>query len=384
VTYKTSNFHGDKIAVVGNQAVAEIKALGPHHTTNPNQFMVTPLYGDNPTYHGTMDQAKAHIEASHPSWAKSLNFADTGPAGTLADAGPGQTPAVAPRPPRQPQGAVDIAAAKEKGNSPQDPLSLNEAKELYNHHGREKSYKKGEYAVPTLTSGQYEAAKRTQPVVMEPSEEIPVSATALPQMLTGWLSGPDPYAAAREASPYTVTTFRGTAGAHGPPREVLVPGPRFQNAVFSVSDPDVAMKYALYEGLPENQYEKMPPWNKARIQHLRLDTRNYLHVDAGGAPWTSVNEAAASEAARRGKHGVVISNVYDNPTGYAKPGQAPHTTYMTFKPGLHTIRRFQARFNPLMFHKAGTNLALAGALPAGVVEAYTHMTLPDDNALGAQ
>jgi 8-oxo-dGTP pyrophosphatase MutT (NUDIX family) len=380
VTYKTSNFHGDKIAVVGNQAVAEIKALGPHHTTNPNQFMVTPLYGDNPTYHDTMDQAKAHIEAS-PSWAKSP-FADTGLTAPLVDMGPGQTPAVAPRPPPQARGPADIAAAKGKGNSPQDPLSFNEVKALYNHHSGDKPYQRGEYKVEH-PKGDKILAKRDQPVIMDPSEEIPAHANALQQMLTNWLMTPGAHAAAREASPYTVTAFRGVSGMRaGPPREFPTPG-KYQNAYFSVSDPEVAAQYALHTGLPEAQWVPPDPAIRARIQHLRIDTRNYLHVDAEGREWTEINDAAAAEAARRGKHGVVINNVFDNAAGYAKPGQAPHTTYLTFKPGMHTVRRYQARFDPEHFGKVGLNLGVAGVLPVGIAAAYSHLS-PPSNALGAQ
>jgi hypothetical protein len=141
---------------------------------------------------------------------------------------------------------------------------------------------------------------------------------------------------------------------------------------------------------PEHSiYAGSTPELRPRIQHLLLDTRNYLHVDAEGQNWTSIHQAAANEAARRGKHGVVVNRTHDEPTGGAPVGQAPVTVYLTFRPGMHTIRSAGARFDPEKFGKLGLKHGIAIGAP-GLAAAYSHHGAPEEydersqNALGAR
>jgi ADP-ribose pyrophosphatase YjhB (NUDIX family) len=385
VTYEKVG-EGDHYAHAGGKKVAEITDLGSrwyYQPGIPNRYMVEPM-GNGPMHFAdTLAGAKVHIEANHPAWEP--------PPQKLTPGWEAQVPpkAAATEPwisPAKPSGATDIAAAYRKGEHAGDVLSYRETKDLWAHHGwghehPDQPFKKGEYVPPSR------GPKAGQALVMDPFEEIPATKGALQQMLTRWLQ-PTEHAAARGASPFQTAAFRGTRGFGGPPREFPTPGSDF-NAYFSTASPEVAMEYAIGEGSqPERMLSRyIPERERPRIQHLLLDTRNYLHVDAEGHNWTGIHEAAAAEAARRGKYGVVVNNTYDHPTGGKRPGEAPHTVFLTFMPGMHTVRSAGARFDPKHFGKIGLKHGIAIGAP-GLAAAYSHGPAPEEyhepNALGAR
>jgi hypothetical protein len=371
VTFATAGREGDFFVHAGDKKVGEITHLGRDHPTHPNMYMVEMRGSDEPIFFYSEGGAKKWAELGH-------NLMES----TVPKAPPPSAPARAQTEPwlakpKKPSAETDLGAAAKKGESPDNPLTQREVRDLTWHHGEE-ALKRAPYAPGPGETSKYGASKT--PTYHDPLEVIPKEKDALKNMLLRWMQAG--YPEAKQASPFQQMAFRGVRKA---PREFPTPGSDLE-AYYSTSDPALAMRYAIGEGTrPEHFWQGSDPMQQARVQHLLLDTRNYLHVDAEGKDWTEVHRYAANEAARRGKHGVVINRTHDEPS--ASPRHPPVTVYLTFRPGMHTIRTRGAEFDPAKFGKLGLKHGIAGP---GIVAAYSHAGAPEEydergsNALGAR
>lgn len=86
---------------------------------------------------------------------------------------------------------------------------------------------------------------------------------------------------------------------------------------------------------------------------LKINTKEYNVVDAKGKGWEDINKTAIAKAQEEGKKGIVIHNVYDEPSSGQDLG-APKTVFITLDPT--TVKSKFAKFN---LEKLGFNDLLA-------------------------
>lgn len=101
---------------------------------------------------------------------------------------------------------------------------------------------------------------------------------------------------------------------------------------YSTGNPELAEMYA----------GKTNTYRQPNIMPLKINTSEYLTVDAKGKGWTDINDKAIAKAKEEGKKGVVIHNVYDEPASGKLLG-APKTVYITLDPT--TVRSKFAKFD---------------------------------------
>ena len=106
---------------------------------------------------------------------------------------------------------------------------------------------------------------------------------------------------------------------------------------------------------------------KAGVVPMRWNTEDFHEVDAGGALWKDVIPKyveAINKAKDEGRGGVIIRNVWDEPTGESKGLMKPKDVYIAIKG--NTVRSANAKFDPSKFHL--NDLLASGAaiaIPAG-------------------
>lgn len=107
--------------------------------------------------------------------------------------------------------------------------------------------------------------------------------------------------------------------------------------------------------------------DKAGVVPMRWNTEDFHEVDAGGALWKDVIPKyveAINKAKDEGRGGVIIRNVWDEPTGESKNLMKPKDVYIALKG--NTVRSSNAKFDPSKFHL--NDLLASGAaiaIPAG-------------------
>lgn len=107
--------------------------------------------------------------------------------------------------------------------------------------------------------------------------------------------------------------------------------------------------------------------DKAGVVPMRWNTEDFHEVDAGGALWKDVIPKyveAINKAKDEGRGGVIIRNVWDEPTGESKNLMKPKDVYIALKG--NTVRSANAKFDPSKFHL--NDLLASGAaiaIPAG-------------------
>lgn len=170
----------------------------------------------------------------------------------------------------------------------------------------------------------------------------------------------------RGQSPYSTPAFRGIGQ---PTRQMpSINGNYPQNVssgYFSAANPELSNLYAMDYG--SGQYDMFGVGRRPQTAPLRLDTRDYYVMDAGGKNWGSAQTdaiyAMKKEMEKTGKRykGVVMHNVWDEPGTKGKL-DSPQTVYISLDPG--TIRSASAQHNPA---KYGQNDLLAGLAGAGLI-----------------
>lgn len=179
-----------------------------------------------------------------------------------------------------------------------------------------------------------------------------------------------------DAQGFTTPAYRGATRP-----EPSDPGSLFGRPYtsWSTDSPELASEYAGGNAPLGNNprvFVQGRGWSplQGNVQPQVLDTSNYHVVDAGGRGIDQVRAAALADARLRGKQGVVIENVYDEPgegggsSAGSKLGK-PTTVYATFDPA--TRRSRFANFDP---SKLGSRDLLAGLAPFGVLGAMSAPT----------
>jgi hypothetical protein len=109
----------------------------------------------------------------------------------------------------------------------------------------------------------------------------------------------------------------------------------------------------------------------ANLWPMRWRTENFLHVDAGGAKYSGTPSGAAirNEALRQarleGRDGVVVHNIYDEPSGGTRILGEPKDVYIALR-GANVRSKTAAKFNPAHWNLNDFTAAVGGIIvPAG-------------------
>lgn len=403
IEYKPMSTPGDFQAHAGGKPVAEITDLGHDWAAEglyPNQFMVEPLGKGETTFHGTLGEAKAHIEAEHvlgtiqdaiskaKFWASPealqggyvLHNYHTGsgglsqatviehPDGTVGATIWSKKGVAVPEQTKLFKSLDEAKAWVEQGAGKTEPEAAPTPKTFHSMTSPERDAEikalesKGETPDNPLT------ADEVRRLVWHHGSEAPEGVPKSHQHLTEggpsawapqespWVYPPGEWELAHAVSPYQTPAFRGSMPEVGKGLR-QIPTPGHEGAYFSTSDPALASRYAT-KGYAAPLYGYVQA-----VQPLMLDTRNYLHVNGEGRNWTEVHSYALKEANRRGKSGAAVHDVYDEPEGDHPGRDKPSSTvYLTLGRGMHTVRSRYAQFNPLRFG----DVDLLGALPLGM------------------
>lgn len=135
-----------------------------------------------------------------------------------------------------------------------------------------------------------------------------------------------------QAQGFTTDAYHGNRGS-GSGREwetLAIKAPR-EYGFYSTAHPELAELYASSgHGIRPN------------ILPLKINTSEYMVVDAKGNTWTAINDRAIQRATEQGKKGVVIHNVWDEP-GTKGVLSEPKTVFITLDPT--TVRSKFAKFS---------------------------------------
>lgn len=165
-------------------------------------------------------------------------------------------------------------------------------------------------------------------------------------------------------------------GAQTPFESTVVQG----SQMFGSTSPELANMYAgVKPHYTAQGYENAGSHNPQHVVPMYANPDLYHVFDAKGKDWTQVNQKAVGEARAKDKQGVIINNVWDEPStsGVPKPGDIggelmePKTVVITLpmKSGQQfPLRSAHAQFDPKKFH---LNDLLAGLAGLGFVGAAT-------------
>lgn len=112
---------------------------------------------------------------------------------------------------------------------------------------------------------------------------------------------------------------------------------------------------------------------RSNVTPMYLNTSNFHEVDAGGSVWSGLGgqimRDAVDHARKTGQDGVIVRNIFDEPSGESKHLGAPKDVYILLKGHEHVARSPFAAFDPskrnmsdLLASVGGISLA-AGTLP---------------------
>jgi|ERR1051326_2403726 hypothetical protein len=168
-------------------------------------------------------------------------------------------------------------------------------------------------------------------------------------------------------NPFTQTAFHGTyetweasfrrlAASHNVP-------------FYSTNSPELASLYAgshpkVAQGYVPKHSSEFGPYGLSggSVVPLKLDVSEYHVVDAGGGTWDasggSKMRAGLLKAQEEGKKGLIVRNIFDEPSGGSRELGTPKDVYLTFDP--KTVRSFFAKFDPANFHL--NDLLASGAI----------------------
>lgn len=196
-------------------------------------------------------------------------------------------------------------------------------------------------------------------IIKDPSQSLEIGKSFLPEGTPKpeWLRELN-----RVEGGYTTPAFHGTSGLWKDRKLYSKAGYEGgEHGFYSSSTPDLANKYADEYRSAQGSQQVLPLW---------IDTRDYHRVNAlehypsyemqGGVPWEVVNSEAVHQAKQKGKKGVVIENVFDEPA--STKHLPPQTIHITFDPT--TVRSKHAQFDPKKFN---VNDLLAGLAGAGII-----------------
>ncbi len=181
----------------------------------------------------------------------------------------------------------------------------------------------------------------------------------------------DGYTTHPETRQEIMDTFFPQDVVRGSARTELKPGTAvnasYKRGIFGTTSPELAGEYA---GTPHPTIWTAGE-NGPNLWPMRWNTENFLHVDAKGAVFYKggdyIRNFALGQAAREGRDGVVIHNIWDEPSGDSQALDSPKDVYIALK-GANVRSRTGAEFNPKKWRLNDFTAALGGVvLPAGVV-----------------
>jgi len=148
---------------------------------------------------------------------------------------------------------------------------------------------------------------------------------------------------ARREGGYLQEAFRGVHVHPGKDFQGIFEGPEH----YASASTKLADMYSSY--LSKHPGAHPTEWSYsegASAVPLWIDTRAYHQYDGKGKQWQQVNAKAMAEAKNMGKKGVIIDNVWDEPSSTTSLGK-PQRIFITFSNGMSTVKsKFAARFDP--------------------------------------
>lgn len=159
----------------------------------------------------------------------------------------------------------------------------------------------------------------------------------------------DPREMARVSRGYETPAYR---GLHVDPDKGVSPLHKFSDGdefghMYSTANPDLADMYAGYlakhpgREIPEGTFQ-----SGATVSPLMINTKDYHYHDAGGGSWGVHNDKAIQEALRQKKKGVIVDNVWDEPSS-TRNMDKPNRVFITFPSGAPTVKsKFATKFDP--------------------------------------
>jgi len=116
--------------------------------------------------------------------------------------------------------------------------------------------------------------------------------------------------------------------------------------MYSSDSPLLADMYSSY--LSSHPGFNVPPGTfseGASVMPLYINTKNYHYHDAKGGSWETNNARAIGDAVDKGKPGVIVDNVWDEPNSTKALG-SPKKIFITFPEGASTVKsRFAKKFD---------------------------------------
>lgn len=152
---------------------------------------------------------------------------------------------------------------------------------------------------------------------------------------------------------YTTPVFHGTRNAWEPNPDTGELG--LKGRTYASTNPELAN---LYAGISPKFAQKdpfdIPHWAEApegsRVMPMLWNTEEFHDIDAQGKTWSDFMSKMHQEmvhAEDTGKPGMVVRNIYDEPTGDSKELKKPNDVYIAFKGNI--ARSKFAKFDPSKF-----------------------------------
>lgn len=151
---------------------------------------------------------------------------------------------------------------------------------------------------------------------------------------------------------YVVPAYKGMITSEGQAPNPVQSFTKAYGEMYSTDSPLLAEMYAGWLGKKTDAPRAHGPIGEdefhqgAQVVPLLINPKDYLVYDAGGKNWQWVNQKAIDEAKKQGKPGIIMKNVWDEPSSTTHLG-SPKTVYITLPKGAHTVKsKFAKNFDP--------------------------------------